>query len=115
MVSVFAICHGRGVDTYRRLYQKVHRWLKPAGAFIVYDHVLGANERLTGLNAAGWRSFMDLTNAKAWADDIILTTYQEDTPLPLAQHLDLLSTAGFGTSDVLYKRDVFAIYTGIKA
>ena len=29
-------------------------------------------------------------------------------------HLHLLSAAGFAAVDVLYKRDIFAIYAGVK-
>ena len=30
------------------------------------------------------------------------------------QHMEMLSAVGFGAADVLYKRDIFAIYAGVK-
>jgi SAM-dependent methyltransferase len=44
----------------------------------------------------------------------IVGTYQEDSPLSVRHHLHLLSAAGFAAVDVLYKRDIFAIYVGVK-
>jgi hypothetical protein len=48
------------------------------------------------------------------AKDGIVSTYQEDSPLSLRQHLNLLSAVGFSAVDVLYKRDIFGMYAGIK-
>ena len=53
VVSVFAICHAQPVTTYAHLYQRIHRWLKPGGIFVCYDHVLGGSPQLTALNALG--------------------------------------------------------------
>jgi hypothetical protein len=44
----------------------------------------------------------------------IVSAYKLDNPLPLYQHLTLLSEAGFRETDILYKRDMFALYTGRK-
>jgi tRNA (cmo5U34)-methyltransferase len=114
VVSVFALCHAREIDRYQRLYQKIHRWLKPAGCFLCYDHVLGDAEPFTMLNVAGWRSFLQASQSPESVQEGIVSTYQEDTPLSLRQHIDLLTRAGFAAADVLWKRDIFAIYAGVK-
>jgi SAM-dependent methyltransferase len=115
IVSVFAICHGREFGQYARLYANLHRWLKLGGSFVCYDHVLGATDQFTLLNVAGWREFMLRSMAKEQADEGVLSTYQEDFPLSLPQHLQLLTEAGFHAADVLYKRDILAIYAALKA
>ncbi len=115
IVSVFAICHGRGLDQYARLYANLQRWLKPSGCFVCYDHVRGATDHFTLLNVAGWQEFMMQFSSKEEAQAGILSTYQEDEPLSLHQHLTLLTQAGFQSADILYKRDILAIYAGIKA
>jgi tRNA (cmo5U34)-methyltransferase len=115
IVSVFAICHGRAISQYARLYANLHHWLKPGGCFVCYDHVLGATDHFTLLNVAGWQEFMLQFGSKEEAQAGILSTYQEDGPLSLPQHLTLLTEAGFQAADVLYKRDILAIYAAVKA
>lgn len=114
IVAVFSICHGRHTSHYEHLYKKIHRWLKPGGLFICLDHILGAADPFTILNVAGWQRYLDAHLEDYQAREFILNTYQEDYPLPLGEHFRLLSTAGFHSSDILYKRDIFAIYTGLK-
>jgi tRNA (cmo5U34)-methyltransferase len=114
VASVFAICHAREIHDYQRLYRKIHRWLKPTGCFLCYDHVLGDAEPFTVLNVAGWRMFLQANQPPESVEEGIVGTYQEDTPLSLRQHIDLLTQAGFTAVDVLWKRDIFAIYAGVK-
>ena len=114
VVSVFAICHARGSKVYAQLYRRIHTWLKPGGIFICYDHVLGDSPALTALNALGWHRLLRASQSAAEAREGIVGTYQEDSPLSLRQHLALLGAAGFSMADVLHKRDIFAIYLGVK-
>jgi len=114
VVSVFAICHARGSVVYADLYRRIHAWLKPGGIFICYDHVLGDSPALTALNALGWHRLLRASQSAEDAQEGIVGTYQEDSPLSLRQHLALLMAAGFSVADVLYKRDIFAIYLGAK-
>ncbi len=114
VVSVFAICHARGNSVYEQLYRRIYSWLKPGGCFVCYDHVLGDSPPLTALNALGWHRLLRASQTAEQAQEGIVGTYQEDSPLPLRHHLQLLSAAGFVVADVLYKRDIFAIYLGVK-
>jgi tRNA (cmo5U34)-methyltransferase len=114
VVSVFAICHAQGMDVYEHLYRRIVRWLKPHGSFVCYDHVLGDTFELTALNALGWHRLLLASQTPEQAREGIVGTYQEDSPLSVRHHLHLLSEVGFQAVDVLYKRDIFAIYAGIK-
>ncbi len=114
VVSVFAICHAQGMDIYEQLYQRIAHWLKPQGYFVCYDHVLGDTFELTALNALGWHRLLSASQSADQAREGIVSTYQEDSPLSVRHHLQLLSAAGFQAVDVLYKRDIFAIYAGVK-
>jgi tRNA (cmo5U34)-methyltransferase len=114
VVSVFAICHAQGAEVYEQLYQRIQRWLKPGGYFACYDHVRGDTFELTALNALGWHRLLAASQTAEQAKDGIVGTYQEDSPLSLRQHLNLLSAAGFSAVDVLYKRDIFSIYAAVK-
>jgi tRNA (cmo5U34)-methyltransferase len=114
VVSVFAICHAQDVPVYRQLYGRIQRWLKPGGYFVCYDHVRGDTLALTALNAMWWHRLLAAGQTPDEAREGIVSTYQEDSPLSLRQHLGLLSAAGFSAADVLYKRDIFAIYASVK-
>ncbi len=114
VVSVFAICHARGSQMYAQLYRRIYSWLKPGGLFICYDHVLGDSPALTALNALGWHRLLRASQTAAEAREGIVGTYQEDSPLSLREHLALLGAASFSAADVLHKRDIFAIYLGVK-
>jgi tRNA (cmo5U34)-methyltransferase len=114
VLSVFAICHAQGIGIYEQLYRRIHAWLKPGGYFVCYDHVLGDTDSLTALNALGWHRRLATHQTAAQAKDGIVSTYQEDSPLSLRQHLSLLSGLGFSAVDVLYKRDIFGMYAAVK-
>jgi len=114
VISVFAICHAQGIEIYEQLYRRIHAWLKPGGYFVCYDHVLGDTVPLTALNALGWHRLLAAHQTAEQAKDGIVSTYQEDSPLPLRQHLSLLSALGFSAVDVLYKRDIFGMYAAVK-
>jgi tRNA (cmo5U34)-methyltransferase len=114
VISVFAICQGRELDEYVQLYADVYRWLKPSGALVCLDHVRGANGLFTCLNVANWQEFMLRSFPENQVEMAVVSAYQLDNPLPLYQHMTLLTEAGFRETDVLYKRDIFALYTGRK-
>ena len=114
VVSVFAICHAQGIEVYEQLYRRIFQWLKPQGYFICYDHVIGDTFQWTALNALGWHRLLAVRQTPEQCREAIVSTYQEDSPLSLRQHLTLLETSGFSAVDILYKRDIFAIYAGIK-
>jgi tRNA (cmo5U34)-methyltransferase len=114
VVSVFAICPAPGVEEYEQLYRRIYTWLKSGGYFVCYDHVLGDTLQLTALNALGWHRLLAVSQTAEQAKEGIVSTYQEDSPLSLRQHLTLLAASGFSAVDVLYKRDIFAIYASVK-
>ncbi len=113
-ISVFAIHHGREVVQYQTLYNKIYNWLKPGSCFLCFDHVLGATNDLTALNMMNWHNMMVERFDMPTRDWIVGTTYQEDSPLPLVQHITYLTEAGFTAVDVLWKKHIFAIYIAIK-
>lgn len=114
IVSAFAICHGQNEAAYRNLYQRLANWLKPGGIFINFDHILGGSNHFTVLNAAGWADLMAPNFTQSEIEWAVKSTYQEDSPLSLWQHLQLMDEAGLTAVDVLWKKHIFAIYAGVK-
>jgi len=114
VISVFALSHAPTVAAYLRVYQDIYACLKPGGLFVCYDHVLGDAPVLTALNVAGWHEFLLGAQSSQQAHDVVVSTYQEDRPLALRQHVELLWQSDFRAVDVLFKHDIFAIYAGVK-
>lgn len=114
IASAFAICHGQHENAYRDLYQRIASWLKPGGIFINFDHILGGSSHFTLLNAAGWADLMAPNFTQSEIEWAVKSTYQEDSPLSLWQHLQLMHEAGLTDVDVLWKKHIFGIYAGVK-
>jgi tRNA (cmo5U34)-methyltransferase len=114
IISTFAIHHGRSAEVYADLYRKIHHWLKPGGCFLCCDHIAGGNDYLTAMNLASWYDFISPKLPEHVNDQFIDGACREDSPLPLQQHFQLLTNAGFGTIDTLWKKQIFGIYISIK-
>ncbi len=115
VISSFAIHHCRGEQEYGRIYQKAFQALHHNGIFVCCDVVAGASQALSELNETGWREFLSAQGMEAAEVERILSNYHvEDSPISLPAHLSLMKQAGFEIVDVVFKRDNFGIYTGIK-
>lgn len=115
VISSFAIHHGRGINTYKKLYMNIFRWLKKGGIFICCDVINGDNKNLSELNERCWALFLknqDFTNSNI--DKILNNYHREDTPLSINQHIKILNEIGFKSADVLWKKYNFGINIGIK-
>jgi len=115
VVSVHAIHHGRHTEVYRNLYQKIYKWLKPAGCFVCLDNVAGDTPELAALCYASWADALKSqydTERIRW---IVETTIREDSPLSLREHLEIMSDCGFNRTDVVWKKYIFGLYVGIKS
>ncbi len=114
VISTFAIHHGRSAGLYANLYQNIYRWLKPNSCFLCCDHIAGGNDYLTAMNLASWHDFISKNLSPEVTAYFINGSCREDSPLPLQQHFQLLTNAGFDTLDTLWKKQIFGIYISIK-
>ncbi len=114
VVSSFSVCHGREVADYRVLYGKIEKWLKPAGRFVCLDHVYGATAELTAQGFSDWAKQLETSYGEERAAAIMKNAIWEDSPLTVHEHLNLLGEVGFAEADVLWKKNVFALYMGEK-
>lgn len=114
IVSVHAIHHGRHPDAYRNLYQKIYNWLKPEGCFVCLDNIAGDTLELAALNYANWAESLSKVYDPEGIRAIVETTILEDSPLSLREHLKILGECGFNFTDVLWKKYIFGLYTGLK-
>lgn len=114
VVSVFAVCHGRTLSHYQHLYNRIFNWLKSKGIFICFDHVAGATNQLTEIAFAEWAAMLSAHFDEAEIHEIITSTIKEDFPLSLNLHLEYLEASGFTSTDILWKKNIFGIYTATK-
>jgi tRNA (cmo5U34)-methyltransferase len=114
VVASFALHHGRGDAIYQSMYRKIHTWLKPGGIFACCDIVEGATPELAAMNMDGWRHYLDGKLSPADIERMFSNQRREDSPISLRKHLSYLAEAGFGATDILWKRFNFAVYVGIK-
>jgi len=114
IVSVHAIHHGRGAQVYHSLYRRIYRWLKPGGCFVCLDNVAGDTPELAALSYAAWADTLKSHYSAEEISSIVATTIQEDSPLSLREHLEILRDCGFGRLDVVWKKYIFGLYAGFK-
>jgi len=113
VVSGLAIHHLEDAQK-RALFGAIFAALRPGGAFINADQVLGATAGAERRNHATWLreardngvSEIDLTAA--------LERMKADRMAPLAAQLDWLAAAGFRDVDCSYKHFMFVVYAGFK-
>jgi len=115
VVSVHAIHHGRTVDVYQKLYDRIFAWLKPGGCFACLDNVAGDTPQLATLNYLSWAQDLQSQYDAEKIRWIVETTIREDSPLSLRQHMELLASCGFRQTDVLWKKHIFGLYVAIKS
>jgi tRNA (cmo5U34)-methyltransferase len=114
VVSSFAIHYTRGDGAYRSLYRRLHRALVPGGVFACCDMVAGATDEWSQLGEQGWRAHLEEVLAPDAVEHTLETHYAQDTPLSVQGHFTCLRQAGFGVVDLLWKRDIFAVYVARK-
>ncbi len=64
--------------------------------------------------ALSWQKVLERYQTKEQAQQEIFHTYQEDNPLSLREHFRLLIQSGFTSADVLWKKNILALYLARK-
>jgi tRNA (cmo5U34)-methyltransferase len=114
VVSSFALHHCRGAGEYSRVYRAIRAAIREPGIFACCDVVAGADAWLSQVNEDGWSAFLTGQGFEAADIERILANYHvEDSPASLAEHMSLLSSAGFDAVDVVWKSANFALFVAI--
>jgi tRNA (cmo5U34)-methyltransferase len=114
IISSLALHHGRGEKVYYALYKRIFSAIKPKGVFVCLDVVKGASVEIENFFMEKWREHLSSNFTRGDIDKLFKNYKLEDSPIPIARHLALLSKAGFKKVEVLWKKHNFAIYTAIK-
>lgn len=115
VVSSLALHHLVTAQDKQDFYNKIYSGLKAGGVFVNADVVLASTDTLQQRYMEQWKSFMCRNVPKDEVESKWMTTYrEEDSPVSLAQHFDMLKKAGFDTIDVVWKYYNFAVYMAVK-
>ena len=108
VLSVFAMHHFTPAIKLG-LYQKIRRWLRPTGAYLEGDTVV-TPEQVPEIER--WYSERYTTDHLKEAHDPAERVYHFDIPCTVDTQLELLSEAGFGTVELLWRErdDCAAIF-----
>lgn len=115
VVSSLALHHLVTKEDKLDFYRKIYSCLNTGGVFINADVVLASTDILQERYMEQWKNFMCMSALK---DEIeskwIPTYYEEDRPVPMIEHFEMLKDAGFKAVDVVWKYYNFAVYMAAK-
>jgi len=115
IVSSLALHHLATSKDKLEIYKKINSSLKNEGILINADIVLASTAILQKRYMEYWKRFMCMNVS---SDDIenkwIPKYYEEDRPISMVEHIDMLKEVGFDSVDVVWKYYNFAVYMALK-
>lgn len=115
VVSSLALHHLVTKEDKLDFYRKIYSCLNTGGVFINADVVLASTDALQKRYMEQWKSFMCKNISIDEVDNKwIPTYYEEDHPVSMMDHFEMLKDAGFEIVDVVWKYYNFAVYKAVK-
>ncbi len=115
VVSSLALHHMVTKQDKLEFYRKIYSCLNAGGVFINADVVLASTDALQERYMEQWKSFMCKNVSTDEVDNKwIPTYYEEDRPVSMMDHFEMLKNAGFEVMDVVWKFYNFAVYMAVK-
>lgn len=115
VVSSLAMHHLRTDEDRLKIYKEVFHCLNRGGYFFNADLVMGAGKELNDLIQQEWRKYLRKSFTEEQIENDVLVKYRdEDFPVSIERHLELLKESGFIDRDVIWKWNNFAVYGGRK-
>ncbi len=115
VVSSLALHHLVTKEDKLEFYRKIYSCLNSGGVFINADVVLASTDALQEQFMAQWKDFMCKNVSMDEVDNKwIPTYYEEDRPVSIMDHFEMLKDAGFKVMDVVWKYYNFAVYMAVK-
>jgi tRNA (cmo5U34)-methyltransferase len=109
-LSIHHLADGNKIALFRRVYAA----LRPDGAFINADQVLGRTPAVEARNHAAWLAGACRLGVSQADLDAAMERMKHDRTATLADQLRWLDEAGFRDVDCAYKHYRFAVYGGRK-
>ncbi len=114
VVSSLALHHLVTKEDKYDFYKKIYSSINSGGIFINADVVLASTDVLQKRYMEQWKSFMLQNVQRDEAENKwIPKYYEEDRPISMIEHIDMLRDAGFKIVDVVWKYYNYAVYMAI--
>lgn len=115
MVSSLALHHLVSMEDKMDFYRKIYSSLKTGGVFINADVVTASTDFLQNVYMRRWKDFMCGNMPENEVENKwIPKYYEEDRPVSMMEHLDMLNKAGFKITDVVWKYYNYAVYMAVR-
>lgn len=114
-VSSLALHHMVSTGDKLDFYKKIYTGLKTGGVFINADVVTASTDCLQKVYMRRWKDFMCENMPKDEVENKwIPKHFEEDRPVSMMEHLDMLNKAGFKIMDVVWKYYNYAVYMAVR-
>jgi tRNA (cmo5U34)-methyltransferase len=115
VIAAAVLHHLRTDEEWRDVFQRVYNALRPGGGFWIADLVAHSNDRIQSVMWGRYAKYLDDLGGEAYRESVFRYIEAEDTPQSLVFQLDLLSSVGFSTVEVLHKNSCFAAFGAVKS
>jgi tRNA (cmo5U34)-methyltransferase len=106
--------HLRDDEDWSRVFRQLHGWLKPGGRLYVADLVTFDTPSVQDLMWKRYGQYLESLGGAAYRQKVFDYVQQEDSPRSLPYQLNLLTSVGFSSWDVLHRNSVAACYFATK-
>lgn len=115
VVSSLALHHLVTKEDKLDFYKKIYSGLNSGGIFVNADLMLASTDSLQQRYMEQWKKFMCMNvSVEEVKNKWIPMYYDEDRPIAMMEHFEMLKDAGFKTMDVVWKYYNFAVYMATK-
>lgn len=110
VVSSLALHHLETDDDKKEFYHKMYEAMNKDGIHLNAENVLSGDPFLQKLYIENWRNYMRQSFSDEEIDNVWLAGYyDDDRPITLAKHAEIMSKVGFRNFDVILKEFNFAL------
>lgn len=106
--------HLRDDQDWEKVFQKVHRILRPGGSVWITDIVSQEIPAIQRFMQNRYAEYLQALGGPAYQQDVFAYIDKEDSPRPLTYQVDLLKRVGFQQVEILHKNSCFAAFGAIK-
>jgi tRNA (cmo5U34)-methyltransferase len=102
--------HLRDNTEWETMFERFHRWLRPAGVLFVADYIAYENSGIQKIMSQRYGDYLVGLGGADFRDRVLACCEIEDSPRSTRYQLELLRKVGFTDFDVLHKNALFTAF-----
>jgi len=102
--------HLRDNTDWEAMFERFHRWLRPAGVLFVADYIAYENPGIQEIMSQRYGDYLVGLGGADFRDRVLACCEIEDSPRSTRYQLELLRKVGFTDFDVLHKNALFTAF-----